>query len=176
MVANDRFGWKTVIEVPYLGVLPLNRQQGADMNRFFVIAMALATLAAAAPSQTVSAGEPITLEHYYRIKWGSADEFKRLYKLNHEPILQELQKQGFITAMRSDVPFTHMAGGQRWDLRVTITYRDPAAAVVVGGDFDKASDAVKARLYPDARKLEAEEARRFSLLEEHWDVIVTPSE
>jgi hypothetical protein len=140
-----------------------------------LLAIGLATvLVPAAEAQPFKPGEPITLEHYYRIKWGSAEEFKRLYRLNHEPILRELQRQGFITSMRTDVPFTHMAGGQRWDLRVTITYRDPSAAVVVGGAFDQASDAVKARLYPDKVKLEAEEAKRFSLLEEHWDVIVTP--
>jgi hypothetical protein len=130
------------------------------MKCLFAIALALATLASGATAQS---GEPITTEHYYRIKWGSAGDFKRLYKLNHAPILAELQKQGFITAIRTDEPFTHMAGGQRWDLRVTITFRDPSAAVVVGGAFDKASDAVKARLYPDKKKLEAEEAKRFSL-------------
>lgn len=146
------------------------------MNRLLVIALALATGPGLALAQPVKIAEPITTEHYYRIKWGSAGEFKRLYKKNHEPILMELKKEGFITAIRTEEPFTHMAGGQRWDLRVTITFRDPAAAVVVGGDFDKASDAVKARLYPDTKTLEAEEAKRFSLLEEHWDVIVTPSD
>lgn len=146
------------------------------MKCLLVIAGALATVTPAATAQPVTAGEPVTTEHYYRIKWGSAGEFKRLYKLNHEPILTELRKQGFITAIRTDEPFTHMAGGQRWDLRVTITYRDPAAAVVVGGAFDKASDAVKARLYPDKKKFDAEEAKRFSLLEEHWDVIVAAAE
>jgi hypothetical protein len=145
------------------------------MKSLFAICLALATLTSEAAAQRLSAAEPITTEHYYRIKWGSAGEFKRLYKLNHEPILAELQKQGFITAIRTEEPFTHMAGNQRWDLRVTITYRDPSAAVVVGGAFDKASDAVKARLYPDKKKFEAEEAKRFSLLEEHWDVIVTRS-
>ena len=145
------------------------------MKRLFAIALALATVTSEAAAQPVSSAEPITTEHYYRIKWGSAGEFKRLYKLNHEPILLELQKQGFITAIRTDEPFNHMAGDQRWDLRVTITFRDPSAAVVVGGDFDKASDAVKARLYPDKKKFDAEEAKRFSLLEEHWDVIVTPA-
>lgn len=144
------------------------------MKNLLVVAVALATWTSEAAAQVVTAGEPITIEHYYRIKWGSADEFKRLYKLNHEPILVELQKQGLITAMRRDVPFTHMAGDQRWDMRVTITFRDPSAAVVVGGAFDKASEAVTATLYPDKKKLEAEEAKRFSLLEEHWDVIVTP--
>lgn len=130
-------------------------------------------LGAASPTLAQNLAEPVTVEHYYRISWGSAGEFKRLYKLNHAPILAELQKQGFITAMRAEEPFTHMAGNQRWDLRVTITYRDPSAAVVVGGAFDQASKAVVERLYPDKKKFEAEEAKRFSLLEEHWDVIVT---
>ena len=132
-------------------------------------------LASAAPA-VAQAQEPVTVEHYYRIKWGSAEEFKRLYKLNHRPLLEEMKKQGFITRMETEEPFTHMAGGQRWDLRVTITYRDAPAAVVVDGAFDRAFDAVKARLYPDRKKLDAEEARRFSLLDEHWDVIVTSSD
>ena len=138
------------------------------------VAFAALTLGPAAIAQTAS--KPITVEHYYRIKWGSAEEFKDLYKRNHQPILLELQKQGFITAMRAETPFTHMAGGPRWDLRVTITYRDAPSAVEVGGAFDKASEAVTARLYPDKQKLEKEESRRFSLLEDHWDVIVTSAD
>lgn len=146
------------------------------MTKLLAIGVALAAFSSSAPAQSIVGGEPVTTEHYYRIKWGSAGDFMRLYKLNHAPILTELLKQGFITAIRIEEPFTHMAGNQRWDLRVTITFRDPSAAVVVGGAFDKASDAVKARLYPDQKKLEAEEKERFSLLEEHWDVIVTPSD
>jgi hypothetical protein len=57
---------------------------------------------------------------------------------------------------------------------VRITYRDAPSAVLVGGPFDQASEAAKARFYPDKKKLDAEEAQRFALLEEHWDVIVTP--
>ena len=146
------------------------------MKILLAIALVFGTSTFAAAAQPATTGEPVTTEHYYRIKWGSAGEFKRLYKLNHQPILTELQKQGFIAAIRTDEPFTHMAGNQRWDLRVTITYRDAASAVVVGGAFDKASDAVQARLYPDKKKFEAEEAKRFSLLEEHWDVIVVPAD
>ena len=138
------------------------------------LALCAGALAVAAEAQA-PVSEPITVEHYYRIKWGSAEEFKRLYNLNHAPILKEMQRQGFITSVRTDEPFTHMAGAQRWDLRVTIVYRDASSAVVVGGAFDKASEAAAARLYPDKAKLEREEARRFSLLEEHWDVIVTAS-
>ena len=134
---------------------------------------ALATAFLTAPPAFAQDGPaPVTAEYYYRIKWGSFGEFKDLYKRNHEPILKELQKQGFITAMRMDSPFTHLAGGPRWDLRVTITYRDAASAVQVGGAFDKASQAITSKLYPDKAKFDAEEQRRFSLLEDHWDVIV----
>ena len=140
-----------------------------------LISAAAALAATAAPAAAPTANEPVTVEHYYRIKWGSADEFKRLYRANHQPILEELRKQGRIVTIRTEVPFTHMAGNQRWDMRVTITYPDAASAVVVGGAFDKASEAITARLYPDKARLDAEEARRFGLLEEHWDVIVTPA-
>ena len=138
------------------------------------LAGSLVAALGAIPAFAQAPAKPITVEHYYKIRWGSAEEFKDLYKRNHEPILKELQKQGFITAMRMDSPFTHMAGAPRWDLRVTITYRDAPSAVEVGGAFDEASDKVKARLYPHSAKLDSEEQRRFSLLEEHWDVIVVP--
>ncbi len=129
-------------------------------------------IAQPSPSSVAVIAQRVTIESYYRIKWGSADEFERLYERNHAPLLREMQKAGLIVSMKVDRPFTHMAGGARWDLRVTITYRDSAAAM----DMDPVGNALwkvtKARLYPDATKLDAEEARRFSLLEEHWDVII----
>lgn len=142
------------------------------MMLFAIIAAFTQTPAAAQPS---ASSEAITVEHYYKIKWGSAGQFKELYKRNHQPLLDEMQRQGFITAVVTEEPFTHMAGGQRWDLRVRITYRDAPAAILVGGSFDKAFEAAKTKLYPDEAKLDREEAQRFSLLDEHWDVIVTPS-
>ena len=143
----------------------------------FLSAVAAAALIATSASAPASAADdaPVTIESYYRIKWGSADEFKALYNRNHRPLLLEMQKQGLIKSMRTDVPFTHMAGGPRWDLRVTITYRDAASAVVIEGAFDKAWQAAEKRLYPDSEALKAAEAQRFSLLEEHWDVIVMES-
>lgn len=139
----------------------------------FVAATMLAPAAAAQPSQPAATG-PVTAEYYYRIKWGSAAEFKALYDRNHAPILKALMKRGLITSIKTEEPLTHLAGGQRWDLRVTITYPEAASAVVVGGAYDAASAAVVKRLYPDKAKFDSEEARRFSLLEEHWDVIVIP--
>jgi hypothetical protein len=137
---------------------------------------AVVALAAAEPTAAQGGpADPVTIESYYRIKWGSTGEFKRLYKANHQPLIDEMKRQGFIVTARMDEPFTHMAGAQRWDLRVAFTYRDAPSAVIVGGAFDKAWEAAKAKLYPDKAKLDAEEARRFALLEEHWDVIVMPA-
>jgi hypothetical protein len=115
----------------------------------------------------------VTAEYYYRIKWGSHDEFKRLYERNHAPIMREMQKQGFVLKMEVEEPYTHLAGGPRWDLRVTVTYRD-ASTALFGGGFEKAFANAQARLYSDKAKFDAEEARRFSLLEDHWDIIVMP--
>jgi hypothetical protein len=141
------------------------------MKCLVAIAVLSSLSAPAAIAQTPD--RSVTFEYYYRIKWGQEIAFKQLYRKNHEPILKELQKQGFIVAMRTDLPFTHMAGGERWDMRVTITWRDGAAAVEMGGDLDKATAAARKKLYPDEAKLDAEETQRFSMLEEHWDVIVT---
>ncbi len=125
---------------------------------------------AAAPPPTHT-----TAEYYYRIKWGSAIEFAELYEKNHKPLLEEAKNAGFIVSMKTDYPFTHMAGGPRWDMRVTIVYRD-AAAAINDPDLNALWEEATKRLYKDKKKFDAEEARRFSLLEDHWDVILMPNQ
>lgn len=70
-----------------------------------------------------------------------------------------------------DEPFTHLAGGPRWDLRVTIVFRD-ATAAISDPEWDRQWGLARAKLYPDRAAFDAEEDRRFAMLEEHWDVIV----
>lgn len=137
-----------------------------------LLASFAAPLAGQSPASSASA-VPVTAEYYYRIKWGSHNEFKQLYERNHAPILREMQRLGFVTRIDVEEPYTHLAGGPRWDLRVTVTYRDADSAMFSGG-FDKAFAEAAARLYPDKTKYDADEARRFSLLEDHWDMIVMP--
>jgi hypothetical protein len=139
----------------------------------------LIVLVAAPISGAAAQGDPVaesshvptTVEYYYRIRWGALKEFSALYEKNHKPLLEEMQKQGFITGMKTEYPFTHLAGGQRWDMRVRITFRD-AAMAVNDPAWEREWAAAKARLYKDLKKFDAAEVRRFSLLEEHWDVIV----
>lgn len=127
--------------------------------------------APAAPAMT-----PVTIEYYYRIRWGGMDEFRALYARNHQPILDEMKRRGFITRIETATPFTHMVGAARWDLRVTITYRGAEDAVGDGTGYGAAAEEVGARLFPDLAKFKAEEAKRFALVEEHWDVVVDRSE
>ena len=39
---------------------------------------------------------PITIENYYKVKWGYADEFISLWKKNHYPLLKKLLEKGDI--------------------------------------------------------------------------------
>ncbi|MEO6432382.1 MAG: hypothetical protein ABIO29_00175 [Sphingomicrobium sp.] len=152
--------------------------------------MLLAMLAATAPADTQPAtaqpataqlapapapsaqAMPITVESYYRVKWGAMDEFKRLYERNEVTLLKEMQRQGLVTALAFEEPFTHLAAGPRWDFRARITYREAAAAVETGGSYDKAFAAAQARLLPDKARFDAEQAKRMGLLDDHWDVVV----
>jgi hypothetical protein len=129
------------------------------------------TGARAQPAPSVQ--PPVTMEYYYRVKWGSLEEFKRLYFRNHAPLLEQMQKAGFIRSIAVAEPFTHMAGGPRWDLRVTIVFRD-AAAAISDPAWDRLWKTERERLFPDKAAFDAEEDRRFGLLEDHWDLVVNP--
>lgn len=126
---------------------------------------------AQAPAETHAEGVATKVEYYYRVKWGSLKRFIELYEKNHAPLLAEVRKDGFILDMKTEYPFTHLAGGPRWDMRVTIIYRDAAAAINDPAWETRWAEA-KGRLYKDLKKFDAEEAERFSLLEDHWDVII----
>ncbi len=117
----------------------------------------------------------VTVEYYYRLKWGSLDEFKQLYAKNHTPLLEAVQRDGLIREIVMEEPFTHMAGGERWDFRVTITYPDAAGAISspqMETSWSKAWESIYGKDDPEGARFLAEEAKRFSLVEEHWDVIV----
>ena len=135
-----------------------------------VAAVALGFLAggsATAPAQPEKAAKPYVVEYYYKVKWGSFDEFLRLFKKNHHPVLMKEKELGRIIKVDAVRPRLHGTEDGRWDLRVTITWRDSATA---NDDFDPAS--ITSVLYPDKAAFEREEQRRFELLAAHWDLPV----
>jgi nitric oxide reductase activation protein len=64
-----------------------------------------------------------------------------------------------------DQPRYHTTEDGRWDYRVTIVFKDSAAA---NEPFDE--DALKKQLWPDQATYQREEQRRFEILESHWDL------
>lgn len=130
--------------------------------RYFLLIIFLCAL-----STTLHAQEKYaTIENYYKVKWGFAEEFIRLWKTNHYPLLKKAQEKGDIITIVAEKPRLHSGEDTRWDFKVTITFKDLTTA------FDPdLTKPYKSQLYPDNTKLEKEEQHRFELLLSHWDII-----
>ena len=110
-------------------------------------------------------GKPFVIEYYYKAKWGYADEFLHLFKKNHYPLLKKQVEMGRMLKVWMDQPRYHTTEDGRWDYRVTIVFKNSAAA---NEPFDE--DALKKQLWPDQATYTKEEQRRFEILAGHWDV------
>jgi hypothetical protein len=113
-----------------------------------------------------AAAGPVEVLYFYRTRWGSHDEFLDLFRRNHWPILREQLAGGRFVDVQLWTPRFHGAGEAGWDVLVSITYRDWAAVE------EHSDGGIVQRLYPDQERFRAEEARRFALLEAHWDVVL----
>jgi hypothetical protein len=108
---------------------------------------------------------PYVLECYYKARWGQADEFIRLFKKNHLPVLKKLAADGRILKIAAVKPRYHGTEDGRWDYRVTLVFKSPAAAIDTPYE-----DAIKKQLFPDQETFKREEQRRFEILDAHWDL------
>jgi hypothetical protein len=122
------------------------------------------TASAYAPTATL-ATDPYAVEYYYRVRWGGLAEFLALFRKNHYPVLVRQLATGRVLEIRSEEPRFHTTDLSRWDLRVTLVYKDVVAA------HDSAHEAALLKqMYPDQATFHQEERRRFELLLDHWDV------
>src|SRR6201991_522175 len=99
--------------------------------RLLSLFLLLATLSPAiAPAQSSSAtsDKPFVVEYYYKAKWGHADEFLRLFKKNHYPLLKKEVEMGRMLKVWVDQTRYHATEDGRWDYRVTIVFRNAAVA------------------------------------------------
>jgi hypothetical protein len=143
------------------------------MARILMIGAVLSTLAlpghalvrAQAPAAQATSRAERTVWYFYRVKWGFQDEFVRLFRKNHYPVLKEEMKAGRIKDVRTFVPTYHGDGRADWTFAVVITYRDTATMTGPSNDAE-----IVKRLYPDAAAFTREEQRRFEILDAHWDV------
>ncbi|EHQ28644.1 hypothetical protein [Mucilaginibacter paludis] len=110
---------------------------------------------------------PITIENYYKIKWGYADEFIALWKKNHYPLLKKLLEKGDVLNIKAESPIIHSSEDSRWDFKVTLTFRTEHLA------FDYSiTEPFKKQLFPDQDTYQKAEQHRFELVIAHWDVPV----
>jgi hypothetical protein len=114
-------------------------------------------------------GQPFTVEYYYKVKWGHAEEFLTLFKRNHYPVLKKQVELGRMLEVSLVEPRYHATEDARWDYRVTIVFKDAAAACE---PFDEGI--LKRQLFPDQTTFQKEEQRRFEILDGHWDLPIKP--
>ena len=108
-----------------------------------------------------------TIENYYKVKWGYAEEFINLWKVNHYPLLKKAVEKGDIITVNAEKPKLHSGEDTRWDFKVTLVFKNVQAA------FDPdLTTPYKKLIYPNLDKLEKDEQHRFELLLAHWDVMV----
>jgi len=112
-----------------------------------------------------AAPEYFTIESYYRVKWGYADEFIQLWKTNHYPLLKKAQEKGDVISIKAEAPRFHSGEETRWDFRVTVVFKNVEKA------FDENLVVpYKKQLFPDLDALGKSEQHRFELLLAHWDI------
>jgi len=107
------------------------------------------------------------IENYYKVKWGYADEFINLWKVNHYPLLKKAIEKGDIISVEAEKPKLHSGEDTRFDFKVTLVFKNEKLA------FDaNLTEPYKKQLYPDLEKLKKDEQHRFELLIAHWDVMI----
>ena len=133
------------------------------MTRHILAAILFATVLVPVATQAqASTDKPFVVEYYYKTKWGHAEEFLKLFKKNHYPLLKKEVEMGRMLKVSAVAPVYHSTEDGRWDYRVTIVYKN---AAVAHDGFDSAP--LLKQLYPDQDTYKKEEQRRFETLDAH---------
>jgi hypothetical protein len=134
----------------------------------FLALAAQPLFAQGAPLQGV-AGQPYTVEYYYKVQWGHQQEFLELFLKNHYPLLKRVMESERILSVKIETPAYHMTEDSRWDYRVTIRFKNSTLATTSNPEEERF---IK-ELWPDQQTYKREEQRRFEILLAHWDLPVT---
>jgi Ni/Co efflux regulator RcnB len=131
-----------------------------------VVASACASQARAqqgAAGPAASSGDkPYMVEWVYKVKWGYADEFWRIFKKYQIATLNREKELGYVTSYAVYRPGHHMGEDSRWEYRIVITYKNISSSTH-GSEVEK-------ELFPDQATMKREENRRWELTEAHYDL------
>jgi hypothetical protein len=109
--------------------------------------------------------KPYVVEYYYKTQWGHAEEFIRLFKKNHYPILKKQIELGRLLQISATRPRFHATEEGRWDYRITLVWKNVNAT---DDGFDETK--LSRQLFKDQELFKKEEQRRFEIMIGHWDV------
>lgn len=138
-----------------------------EKSSLVVISLSIMLMASFYTKAQSTKDESFTIENYYKVRWGYADEFIDLWKKNHYPLLKKAQEKGDIIRVTAEKPKLHSGEDTRWDFKVILVFKNAELA------FDpNLTTPYKQQLYPDAAKLVKDEQHRFELLLAHWDVMI----
>jgi hypothetical protein len=124
------------------------------MRTLLALSLAAAAAASAAAAQAPPAGASF------------ADEFIRLFKKNHYPVLRRQMELGNILEISAQAPRFHGTEDRRWDYRITLVWKNAAAP------HEAFPETELRRLFPDQETFRREEQHRFEILAAHWDLPV----
>src|SRR5258706_15307147 len=75
-----------------------------------------------------AADESFTVEGYYKVRWGFAEEFIILYKKNHYPLLKKALEKGDLLSIKAEKPLHHNTEEGRWAFKETLVFKNVQAA------------------------------------------------
>jgi hypothetical protein len=128
-----------------------------------VVGMTVGAMLPELRAQAPAGGER-TVWYFYRVTWGHQDEFLELFKKNHYPVLKE-QMGDRLVRFKAYVPQFHGDGRADWTFATEIVFKNDA--IFMGPSPEQA---IVKRLFPDAARFRTEEARRFEIVDAHWDI------
>jgi hypothetical protein len=146
-------------------------RKGTTMKKTISLSLALAMLVtgiligATIPTTRAQSGSgERTVWYFYRVQWGHQEEFLELFKKNHYPVLKA-QLGDRLVRVKAYVPQFHGDGRADWTFATELVFRDDEKFMGPSGE-----EAIARRLYPDVATFQQEEARRFEILDAHWDI------
>jgi hypothetical protein len=108
--------------------------------------------------------KPETVEWVYRVRYGSQEEWFKIFTKYQLVILEKQKQLGYVTDYTVWAPSLHTSEESRWDYRIVITrasHDAPASA---------SEGEVARQLFPDQDAYRHDENRRWELTTNHWDL------
>ena len=116
------------------------------------------------PASATPTSKPTIEEWVYRVKYGSKEEWFRIFTKYQIAILEKQKQLGYVKEFTVYAPSLHTSEDSRWDYRVIILRASQDAP------FGQSEDEIAKQLFPDQTSFKKDENRRWELTTNHWDL------